>query len=97
MYEIELTENARGDLLALRKRDQRLVVDGIEKQLALEPTQETRNRKLLRPNQLAEWEIRIDKFRVFYDVGDAAKLVKIVAIGSKEGNRLVIRGKEFVL
>ena len=97
MYEIELTASAKNDLRALRKRDQRLVVDGIEKQLEHEPTRETRNRKRLRPNQLAEWEVRVDRFRVFYDVDDAVKMVKVAAVGYKNGDRLIIRNKEFEL
>ncbi len=97
MYEIELTLEAKGDLRTLRKRGKQLVIDGIERQLKHEPNQETRNRKRLRPNQLAEWEVRIDRFRVFYDVDDAVKLVKVVAVGYKKGNRLIIRDKEFEL
>ncbi len=97
MHEIELTLEAKGDLRTLRKRDKQLVIDGIERQLKHEPNQETRNRRRLRPNQLAEWEVRIDRFRVFYDVDDAVKLVKVVAVGYKKGNRLIIRDKEFEL
>lgn len=97
MYEIGLTLEAKGDLRALRKRDKQLVIDGIGRQLKHEPNQETRNRKHLHPNQLAEWEVRIDRFRVFYDVDDAVKLVKVVAVGYKKGNRLIIRDKEFEL
>lgn len=97
MYEIEFTPKAKGDLRTLRKRDQRLVVDGVKEQLEREPIQETRNRKRLRPNQLAEWEVRIDRFRVFYDVDDEAETVKVVAVGYKKGNRLIIRDKEFDL
>ena len=97
MYEIEFTLETIEDLRALRKRDRQLVVNEIERQLKHEPTQETRNRKRLRPNQLAEWELRIERFRVFYDVDDAAKIVKIVAVGYKRGNRLFIQDKEFKL
>ena len=97
MYEVELTPEAKGDLRTLRKRDQRLVVNGMENQLKHEPDRETRNRKRLRPNQLAEWEVRVDRFRVFYDVDDEAEMVKVVAVGYKEGSRLIIRNKEFEL
>ena len=58
---------------------------------------EIRNRKKLRPNKLAEWEQRIDKFRVFYDTDEEGRIVKIVAIGHKEHNKLFIHGEEYEL
>jgi mRNA-degrading endonuclease RelE of RelBE toxin-antitoxin system len=58
---------------------------------------DTRNRKKLRPNDVSEYELRISKFRVFYDVDEEAKTVKIEAVGYKEGNRLFILGKEYAL
>lgn len=97
MYEIEFTSEAVEDLRSFKKRDRQLITDEVERQLKREPTQETRNRKRLRPNRLAEWELRVDKFRVFYDVEAAAQVVKISAVGYKEGNRLFIGGEEFEL
>jgi mRNA-degrading endonuclease RelE of RelBE toxin-antitoxin system len=69
----------------------------MEVQLAHEPTQETRNRKKLRPNDLAEWELRVEAFRVFYDVIAENEIVKVVAIGVKEGNDLFIHGEKYEL
>jgi mRNA-degrading endonuclease RelE of RelBE toxin-antitoxin system len=70
----------------------------IEKQLIYEPLVETRNRKLMRPNPLAPWELRIGDLRVFYDVGaDEADTVRILAVGEKRGNKLFIAGKEIML
>ena len=65
--------------------------------MSLEPTTETRNRKRLRPNELAEWEVRISAFRVFYAVDQENKLVRIEAVGYKKGSQLFIRGKEYKL
>ena len=62
-----------------------------------EPTTATRNRKRLRPNQLAEWELRIGDFRVFYDVDQENKLIKIEAVGYKKRSQLFIRGKAYKL
>jgi len=42
--------------------------------VAREPIVETRNRKKLRPNPLAPWELRIGKARVFYDVEESVSL-----------------------
>jgi hypothetical protein len=51
----------------------------------------------LRPNELAEWALRVDAFRVFYDVFAEINIVKIIAIGEKTGNELIIRGKRYEL
>ena len=93
MYEIEFTPEAVEDLKALRKFEQEEVVDGIESQLRHDPTVETRNRKKLRPNNVAAWELRIGRFRVFYNVDQAVRIVSIEAVGFKVGNLLFVRGK----
>jgi mRNA-degrading endonuclease RelE of RelBE toxin-antitoxin system len=97
MFTIELTEEALKDLKFLKRYEQVRVIDIVEKQLQREPTRQTRNRKPLRPNELSEWELRVDKYRVFYDVGLENEIVKIKAVGWKEHNRVFIRGKEFIL
>jgi mRNA-degrading endonuclease RelE of RelBE toxin-antitoxin system len=97
MYEVEYTIDAIEDLKFYRKHERQLIVDQIDEQLSREPTHETRNRKRLRPNRVAEFELRIRKFRVFYDVDENKEVVKIDAIGHKEGSRLFIRGKEYQL
>lgn len=53
--------------------------------------------KKLRPNDLAEWELRVEAFRVFYDVVPENEIVKVVAIGVKEGNDLFIHGEKYEL
>jgi mRNA-degrading endonuclease RelE of RelBE toxin-antitoxin system len=84
------------DLRSLRRYDRQKVVDAIEQQLAYQPNEASRNRKRLRPNQLAEWELRIGSFRVFYDSDTSAK-VTVVAVGYKRANQLFIRGQEYTL
>ena len=65
-------------------------------QLSHEPEVETRNRKRLRQNPIAPWELRIQNIRVFYEVEQVGK-VTILAIGKKRGNRLYIEGQEIQL
>lgn len=65
-----------------------------EQQLVNEPLQETRNRKPLRPDSRFGWELRIGKYRVFYDVDEQASVVSIVSVGYEERNQLYIRGQE---
>ena len=56
---------------------------------------ESRNRKPLRPNPVAPWELRVGALRVFYEVvGEEEDLVNILAIGIKTRNRLFIAGEE---
>jgi mRNA-degrading endonuclease RelE of RelBE toxin-antitoxin system len=81
-------------LKSLKKNEQNEVLDDIDANLRHEPAIETRNRKRLRPNQTAEWELRIGQFRVFYDVYEAVKIVSIEAVGLKIGSLLRFRGKE---
>ncbi len=75
----------------------RRIFDEIEEQLSQEPTNQTRNRKRLRPNQVAERELRIGEHRVFYDVDTEAVAVEVKMVGYKEHNTLFVRGKEYVL
>lgn len=101
-YTITYTEEALGDLQYFRKPERQFILDEIDRQLSYEPTVVTKNRKQLRPNQLGEWELRIGKYRIFYDViehdgTEVVRIVKIEAAGYKEHNRLFIRGKEYKL
>lgn len=57
---------------------------------------ETRNRKPIRPNPVAPWELRIGMLRVYYDVEQKPRRVVYVrAVGVKERNRVRI-GKEVI-
>jgi len=97
MFQIEFTPEAFDDLQILRKYDQQEIVTAIQTQLRYQATRETRNRKRLRPNQLAEWELRIGDFRVFYDVDTNQAMVKIEAVGYKRGSKLFVHGEEYNL
>jgi mRNA-degrading endonuclease RelE of RelBE toxin-antitoxin system len=93
MYEIEFTPEAIEDLQSFRKFEQQTIISGIDTQLKYEPTVETRNRFRMHPNDVAEWELRIGKYRVFYNIENDVRIVSIEVIGFKRGNRLFVRGK----
>lgn len=97
MFEIIVTVMALSDLRYLSRYEQAIVLDGIEEHLPHQPDVKTRNRKPLRPNELADWALRLGDLRVFYDVDTQERLVIIKAVGRKRHNRLIIRGKEFAL
>ena len=95
-YTIEFSEDAERHLALLSARDRAIVLDAVE-ELRHEPTVPTRNRKLLRENPLASWQLRVGDFRVFYNVDGDLVIVVIVAIGEKKHNVLTIDGKAFSL
>ena len=94
MFEIEFTRKALSDLAWFKKNAQQEILDGIEAALRHEPNLEAQNRKRLRPNATAEWELRLGRFRVFYDVNVAAKIVSVEAIGLKMRNIVRFQGEE---
>ena len=105
-YEVSLTESAKDDIAYFEARDQRIVVAGIISHLKIDAEVQTKRKKPLRSNPIAPWELRIEKFRVFYSIeeGKVAKAsegkiknVKVVAVGHKEHNELFIRGKKVQL
>ena len=93
MYEIEFAEGVANDLANLRAYERKRVLDEIEKQLAHEPTRETRNRKILEglipPWEHVQpvWELRVGEYRVFYDVNQNLMAVMIRAIRHKPAHK----------
>jgi mRNA-degrading endonuclease RelE of RelBE toxin-antitoxin system len=78
----------------LTARQRSIVFDSVAEQLTHEPMSETRNRKEMRPNPLASWELRIGNLRVYYDVTEDPQIVAVVAVGIKRSNRVFIGGEE---
>ena len=89
MFKIEYAEDVVDDLASLRAHMRTRILDQIEAQLLHQPTHQTRNRKLLPglkpPWEHIEpvWELRFGEFRVFYDVDETTRLVKIRAVRHK--------------
>ena len=93
MYDIKYAESVVRDLAGLRAFDRKRILDQIDEQLLYEPTQRTRNRKIipgLQPPWEHEepiWELRIRDHRVFYDVDEVALRVMIRAIRHKPSHK----------
>ena len=97
-YRLRFAQSAEQQFIGFNARDRRSMLDQIKRQLQHEPFTETKNRKRLRPNPVAPWELRVGRLRVFYEVDAVnADLVNILAVGIKEGNRLFIADKEVKL
>ena len=94
---VALSPDAVRQLRALRAPDRRIVQDQMREQLGeSDATQETRNRfRLRRPSRVADYELRIRDWRVFYRVVD--ETVQVVLVGRKSGSFLIIDGKRFIL
>ena len=98
VYDLEV----KAHLQAIEPKYRGLIRMTIEEQLRFEPEKQTRNRKpLQRPVAFeATWELRFgpeNRFRVFYAVSHERREVQILAIGAKQGNRLIVGGEEIKL
>jgi mRNA-degrading endonuclease RelE of RelBE toxin-antitoxin system len=97
-YRIEYSPQTDGHLRALTARQRSLVFNAVDEQLSQEPSVETRNRKPMRPNPVAPWELRIRELRVYYDFTEQPEpLVTVLAVGVKRRDRVVIGGQEYRL
>ena len=95
-YRIEYSPECEDLLKAMTARDRAIVMDAVDQQLAHQPTVETRNRKLMRPNPVAPRELRIGDLRVYYDVSDSPDpVVTVQAVGVKVHNVVRIGGSAF--
>ena len=94
-YQVNLTPSAEQDLKYLQAYEQRIVIAAVQSYLIEEAGVESNRRKQLRPNELAPWELRSGKYRSFYELG--VEEIKVVAIGYKEHNELLVRGKKVEL
>ena len=98
-YELIYARELKEHLRVIDRKHHSLIRRTIEEQLWFEPDVETRNRKPLRrgPVYDSEWEIRFgpsNRFRVFYEVDRERRVVSILAVGVKKGDRLWIAGQE---
>ncbi|MCI0376537.1 MAG: type II toxin-antitoxin system RelE/ParE family toxin [Gemmataceae bacterium] len=80
-FEIILAPEAVQDLKALRAADRAAVKEGLEKHLRNEPMKTSRSRiKRLRGMSRPQYRLRVDEYRVFYDVTeDTVEILAIVA------------------
>ncbi len=76
-YRIQYSPDAEDHLRGLTARQRSIVLDTIDRQLAHQPTVETGNRKPMRQNPLAAWEVRLG--------GDARLLSRARGRASRAG------------
>jgi len=100
-YRIVYDVEVRRHLAAIEWKYHPLIRQTIEQQLSHQPGVETRNRKpLQRPSSIgADWELRCgpnNRFRVLYRIAETYEIY-VLAVGNKDGNRLLIGREEFEL
>ena len=93
LYKLAVTEDADRQFRALPLRDQRILEAAILSRLQYQPTMPTKAIKRLRPNPLAEFELRAGDLRILYNVEEDQVVMLIV--GRKVGNTLIVEGEEF--
>ena len=91
-FTIIIKPTAEGDILYYRVNEQRTIISGIKIHLLAQPDVASNRKKQLRLNTIAPWELRIDIYRIFYELHGA--MIFVVAVGHKVHNKLYIRGKE---
>ena len=90
-FRIEYAPATMAHLEALTARQRSIVLDGAARHLLMDPMVETRNRKPMRPNPLAPWELRLGNLRVYFDVvAEPEPVVVVLAVGVKERNAVRI-------
>jgi mRNA-degrading endonuclease RelE of RelBE toxin-antitoxin system len=93
-YRIVYSPAAEAHLRQLTARQRATVFEAIDEQLSHQAAVETRNRKPLRANPIAPWELRVGILRVYYDVSEGPQsTVAIQAVGVKRRNQVYIGGK----
>jgi mRNA interferase RelE/StbE len=95
-FEVKLVGSTEGDLDSYKAHEQKIILDAISRFLEIDASVESAKRKQLRPNPIAPWELRIGKYRIFYEIREGC-LVRVLAIGHKEHNELFIRGEKIEL
>src|SRR5437762_11721740 len=78
---------------SLSARERRILAAAILARLQDAPTTPARPVKRLRPNPVAEFELRAGDLRVMYNV--EGNEVVLVVVGRKVGNKLIVEGKEY--
>lgn len=102
-FELVYDQEIAQHLVTIERKYHSVIRQTIEQRLTYEPDVQTRNRKpLSRSSEFGEatWEIRFgpqNRFRVFYRTDVKERIVRILAIGVKIRNELMIGGERFEL
>jgi mRNA interferase RelE/StbE len=80
-FRIEFAREAANDLRQLRAFDKRKVIEGIQLFLVRDPQKASRSRiKLMAQPFWSQYRLRVQDFRVYYDLVEVARIVKVVRV-----------------
>lgn len=95
-WKVGLKASVLEDLRWFGKKDGRLLLNEAARRLGSDPLAETRHMKTLRPNPVAQRELRLlGKYPVLFNLNERRHEVTIVLVGEKRGNALLVQGAEF--
>jgi mRNA-degrading endonuclease RelE of RelBE toxin-antitoxin system len=95
-WRVLLKESAVDDLRALGGKPGRAVLTEATRRLEADPLVQTRHMKTLRPNPVAQRELRLfGGYRVLFNVNRPQQRVTIVLVGEKRGDALIVQGRRF--
>ena len=95
-WSVELKESVLDDLRWFGKKNGRQLLKAALERLENDPLTETRQVKTLRPNPIADRELRrFGRYRVLFRVDAPARVVTIVLVGEKRGEALLVQGREY--
>jgi mRNA-degrading endonuclease RelE of RelBE toxin-antitoxin system len=88
-FTLVVDEAAKAELAALRAFEKKEILDSIETNLTYEPLGQSRRRKPLGglqvsfPHTLPLWELKVGEFRVFYNVDESQRTVRVRSVRRK--------------
>jgi mRNA-degrading endonuclease RelE of RelBE toxin-antitoxin system len=95
-WTVVFKESVLDDLRWFGRKNGRLLFKAIEERLSDAPTALSRNLKTLRPNPIAQRELRLfGRYRVLFNVAADAGVVTVLIVGEKRGDALFVRGEEY--
>jgi mRNA-degrading endonuclease RelE of RelBE toxin-antitoxin system len=95
-WTVEFKEATLQHLRTFGKKTGRQLLETALEHLERDPLGETKILKTLRPNPVAQRELRcFGKYRVLFSVDEEDLTATIILVGEKVGNRLLVLGQEF--
>ena len=92
-FQITITHDAESQLRSFPVREPRLLETAVTARLLHQPATPSNAIKKLRPNPLAQYELRVGSLRVLYNVEGTD--VVLLVVGRKVGNKLVVKRQDF--
>ena len=95
-WTVTLKQSVIDELRALGRKEGRAVLRAAIERLAADPLAQTRNLRTLRPNPVAQRELRLfGRYRVLFTAEQREHVVTIVLAGEKRGESLILQEERF--